>query len=279
MPTHRRTAKIDSHPKTVQMSQWESFAKMRPAGNVMSDQPIAGVGDLAQRQDPRPLSAAEYERGQCLKGGAVRRMPQHTLTRVLGVEHNAESIRSHLHRYIDSRHNNQVGTVVIDELGLCQGNARIDLAVVNGQLHGYEIKSDRDSLRRLSTQAALYGMVFDRVTLVCSERHSTKALEIVPDWWGILCIRNANRAPTFKSIRRSRKNPQRNARALAEFLWLEEAIALLAQHDSLRGMRGKPRERLWDRLCELLRPEELASVVYTHLKATAEKRGRPAPQP
>ena len=40
--------------------------------------------------------------------------------------------------------------LVVDELGLCQGRARIDLAVVNSSLHGYEIKSERDTLRPTS---------------------------------------------------------------------------------------------------------------------------------
>jgi hypothetical protein len=43
-------------------------------------------------------------------------------------------------------------SLVVEELGLNQGDARIDVAVVNGHLHGYEIKSDRDSLRRFHRQ-------------------------------------------------------------------------------------------------------------------------------
>ena len=43
-------------------------------------------------------------------------------------------------------------TRVFEELGLCQGDARVDVAVVNGSIHGFEIKSERDSLDRLSNQ-------------------------------------------------------------------------------------------------------------------------------
>ena len=31
---------------------------------------------------------------------------------------------------------------IIEELGIFQGQARIDLAVVNGSIHGFELKSD-----------------------------------------------------------------------------------------------------------------------------------------
>lgn len=40
-------------------------------------------------------------------------------------------------------------TIIVDELPICWGDARIDLAVINGRINGYEIKSDRDTLDRL----------------------------------------------------------------------------------------------------------------------------------
>lgn len=74
---------------------------------------------------------------------------------------------------------------ILDELGFCQGQVRVDLAVVNGILHGYEIKSDRDSLRRLERQAAIYSDVLDRVTLITGTRYVKSARRIVPTWWAL----------------------------------------------------------------------------------------------
>ena len=189
-----------------------------------------------------------------------------------------ESLRTSLHRLLVSTHENEPDTVLIDELGICRGSARVDLAVVNGEFHGYEIKSDRDSLRRLNIQADLYSRVFDRVTLVCSDRHVSQALAIVPSWWGVLRIVPGTQDPIFKRVRRGRKNPNRDIRALAELLWLEEAVVLLSKRRAIRGMRGRPRADLWDRVCELFKKDELAAAVRAHLKATAVKRGRPARQ-
>ena len=140
-----------------------------------------------------------------------------------------DSLRTSLRRRLVAKHKEEADTVLIDELGLCQGRARVDLAVVNGQLHGYEIKSERDTLRRLSAQAAMYSRVFDRVTLVCSERHVSQALDIIPFWWEVLRIVPTAQDPTFQLVRCGRKNPGRDIRALVEFLWLEKAVALLAQ--------------------------------------------------
>jgi len=37
-------------------------------------------------------------------------------------------------------------TIIVDKLPICWGDTRVDIAVVNCSLHGYEIKSDRDNI-------------------------------------------------------------------------------------------------------------------------------------
>ena len=190
-----------------------------------------------------------------------------------------EAIRTSLcHQLVEMNQSDEEGIVLIEELGLCQGVARIDLAVVGDYLHGYEIKSERDSLRRLSLQATVYSKIFDSVTLVCGARHVTQALELVPSWWEVLRIVPSSEQPTFAQVRRGQDNPNRDKRALVELLWLEEAAGLLDQLQALKGLRGKPRADHWDRICELLNMDEVAAAVRTHLKATAVRRGRPARQ-
>ena len=75
-------------------------------------------------------------------------------------------VRPALRTYLEQQESARPDTILIEELGLCQGRARIDLATVSGVLHGYEIKSPRDRLSRLASQAATYCRVLDRVTLV-----------------------------------------------------------------------------------------------------------------
>jgi hypothetical protein len=158
-------------------------------------------------------------------------------------------------------------TIFIEELGLCRGQVRIDLAVVNGQLHGFEIKSDRDSLRRLSGQVDIYNKVFDRVTLVVGDRHLDEAVNILPTWWGILRIIREKDGIRFKPLRKGRMNPRRERRALVELLWLEEALALLEQRNEAHGIRGKPRRVVWDKLCKCYTTDEIAENVRQRLKA------------
>ncbi len=178
-------------------------------------------------------------------------------------------IRPALRLHLLAKHVCEPDTVLIEELGLCRGQVRVDLAVVNGFLCGYEIKSDRDSLRRLAGQADFYGRVLDRASLVVGKNHLPRALELVPEWWGVFLVHVTSTGPGFEVVRRGRKNPDRDPRSLVELLWLEDAIGLLAQRDAARGVRGKPRRIVWDRVCEHFEIGEIAAAVRARLKARA----------
>jgi len=164
---------------------------------------------------------------------------------------------------------------VFEELGICRGQVRIDLAVVNGTLDGYEIKSDRDSLRRLGAQIELYSRVLDRATLVVGNRYLAGAAGMLPDWWGILRIEPTPGQPRFGVVRDGSPNPGLDPRALAELLWLEDALLLLDRCGGARGVKGKPRRLVWDRVAERCAVEEIGEAVRTSLKARAARRAPP----
>lgn len=157
-------------------------------------------------------------------------------------------------------------TTLFEELGLCRGLVRADIAVVNGSLHGYEIKSDLDTLRRLQSQVDVYGKVLDYATLVVGDRLLNKALKAIPETWGVLRAHSGEDDLRFETIRNSRQNADRDPRALAELLWFEEAVSLLEKFDALRGIRGKPRRILWDRISERVGIEDIATAVRGALK-------------
>ena len=176
-------------------------------------------------------------------------------------------IRSALRSRLVNQHASSPDTVIIDETGLCGGKARVDVMVVNNALHGYEIKSDRDSLRRLCNQIDFYGKVLDRATLVVGKRNLRKALEMVPAWWSIIEVQTCTENLHFSVIRRGHDNPRRDPRSLVELLWLDVAITLLEERGTARGVRGKPRRVVWDRICQQCSEEEIAKTVRNHLKA------------
>jgi hypothetical protein len=184
-----------------------------------------------------------------------------------GVNLGEPAIRSALRSRLLGENADDPDTVLIEELGLCRGQVRIDVAVVNGLLHGYEIKSDRDSLRRLGNQVDAYGKVLDQATLVVGDRFLGEVFDLVPAWWGVLHVRPTDGEPQFKVVRRPCKNPQRDPRALVELLWFDHAIALLEERSAARGVRGKPRRIVWDRVCDHFGVDEIAAAVRARLRA------------
>ena len=102
-------------------------------------------------------------------------------------------IRSALLGELEARFPSEDDDLILQEFA-CKA-ARIDIAVVNGALHGFEIKSDCDSLDRLSTQIAEYGKIFDFVTLVAGRKLLDYGKATIPKWWGVmLATGDADRA-------------------------------------------------------------------------------------
>lgn len=126
-------------------------------------------------------------------------------------------------------HINDPSTLVIDELGLDHGRNRVDIAVINGELHGYELKSDSDNLLRLPQQSMAYSSIMDKVTLVVGEKHAQEAINIIPDWWGIkIATMNHRGIVNIVTYRRNKKNRDIDPFELSKLIWKEEALALLA---------------------------------------------------
>ncbi len=136
-------------------------------------------------------------------------------------------------------------TVVINELDICNGVSRADIAVVNGKLHGYEIKSQQDNLERLPLQMESYNLVFDTMTVVAFESHIEKIKHIVPSWWGIKCVTQRNGHIKLKNIRKGKINKNINIHCLAQLLWKEEMIELLQTYgNAQKGYKNKSRYEL-----------------------------------
>jgi hypothetical protein len=180
---------------------------------------------------------------------------------------NDSEIRRALKQRVLARYASNPESLVIDELGLRHGAVRVDIAVVNGMIHGFEIKGENDTLRRLPRQARIYSSVLDRATLVVSSRHLETATAIVPDWWGVKRVTTGPRgAIRFSTVRRSRNNPSPDGVAIAKLLWRDEAIALLEDVGEATGVRSRPRAEVYQRLAEVVHLDAIRSTVRRQLK-------------
>lgn len=164
-------------------------------------------------------------------------------------------------------HHSDGDTRVIDELGLIHGEARVDVAVINGVVHGFEIKSDADTLNRLQRQAAAYERVLDLMTLVAPMRHVNVARKSLPACWGLLSVECATDGTVvFTNIRRARRNTKLDAIAVASLLWRTEALSILEDVGHSTGLRYSRRSALYERLASVLRLNELRGRVRECLK-------------
>lgn len=171
-------------------------------------------------------------------------------------------IRSALKEVLKKNHAKDKELRIIDELGVQHGSVRIDIAVINGIMHGYEIKSDRDTLARLPEQMTEFNTVFDQLTLVVGKQHLYQAIHIVPDWWGITIARiNSKGKVVFQTIREPEDNKEQDKVSIARLLWRDEALRILEEQNQAYGVRSKPREFVYQRLADVLETDTLKEKV------------------
>ena len=181
-------------------------------------------------------------------------------------------IRDALWLRLEAAHSDDPDTLMLDELSLCHGATRIDLAVINGEIEGYEVKSERDTLERLPAQEPIYSATLDRVTLVVAEKHLPHTVDRVPDWWGLAVATARQNTVEIEDVRMPELNPNIDALSLATLMWRDEALAALEFSGSARGVRGKARDAVYQRLCETMSLDDLRGLVRHTLKGRSSWR-------
>jgi hypothetical protein len=157
-------------------------------------------------------------------------------------------------------------TKIVNEMGILHGQTRVDIAVINGILHGYEIKSESDTLSRLPSQMDDYNKVFDRVTIVVSSKYLDEVRKMIPKWWGIIVVGNKHGRPVLRKVRKGRRNKNVDPYSVSHLLWKDEAIEILKEKGLHRGYLSKPRGEIYRRLVETISFEELKCKINECLK-------------
>ena len=186
-------------------------------------------------------------------------------------------IRKALMKKLEKKYRFDQEILIIEELGLCRGEVRVDLAVVNGYIHGYEIKSEQDTLRRLPNQLKIFCRTLESITFVVNSKHLKNVTKIVPSWCGIFQANDINGRVELVQIRQSLKNPSLDPSSIVQLLWRDEALEILRERNLHKGVVSKPRAVLWNRLVEYLSIDELSSTIRIKLKSRQDWRVAPQP--
>lgn len=147
----------------------------------------------------------------------------------------------------------------VDEFWVPRSNERADLAVIGTHIDGFEIKTERDTLRRLPRQAGAYARLFDRCTAVVAGRHLDAADQLLPPWWGLTTV-SVNGSVTFDDVRPARPNPAVDPETLVRLLWRDEAMAALTTFEGSPDPRAS-RASLWAQLLAVASLAQLKAAV------------------
>jgi len=164
------------------------------------------------------------------------------------------------------KHNGEKDTRIINEMGLINGASRIDIAVVNGVLHGYELKSESDNLMRLPQQIKNYNRIFERMTIVVDPKYLCEIKELIPNWWGIMVVRKDKRG--LRELRKGRKIKTQDEEALLNLLWKDEYNELI----DLLGYPKKYKKLLKKDLFEIILNDKRKSIIKKYIYDALRKR-------
>ncbi|EGR1501814.1 sce7726 family protein [Vibrio parahaemolyticus] len=113
---------------------------------------------------------------------------------------------------------------LLEEVALQNGVIRADMVYCSSKLECFEIKSHNDSLKRLVSQGWQYEQTFDLVTLVCATKHLLPALDIIPEWWGVIEV---TKSGALRSFRRTKSNPNISVSGMVDVLTNDESKQFL----------------------------------------------------
>lgn len=155
--------------------------------------------------------------------------------------------------------------VLVNEMVVANWSRRADLAVANGKLHAFEIKSDLDTLRRLEAQVDTYLSRFDKVTVVTTHRYLSAVKAMLPTEVEIWEVTLNQGTTSIRIARRGRTIEIKNKRLLCGFLHKPEMVKLLRSH-GIKESSDSPREVLIETI-ESLSVGKVREFVISSIKA------------
>ncbi|MEC3629969.1 sce7726 family protein [Bacillus velezensis] len=134
---------------------------------------------------------------------------------------------------------------VFEEVTVPSGKARADIVAVNGHVVAYEIKSDFDSIKRLTTQIPEYDKNFEMNYVVVGQKFAESITMFVPEHWGII-VAEKTRVNTVRLsfIKKARLNPNLSFKDFISLLSSEDVkkIALMDDYLGRKLPKRKIRE-------------------------------------
>lgn len=116
-------------------------------------------------------------------------------------------------------------TATLEEVQVCNGKAIADVVAVYKSMHCYEIKGETDAIHRILRQAEHYNLAFPTISLVTTQNHLERALNICHKHWGIVLANEARGGEViFRHVRGATRNPLYRPEIALLSLWRSELV-------------------------------------------------------
>lgn len=133
--------------------------------------------------------------------------------------------------------------VIINEMVVANWSRRADIAVANGRLYGFEIKSHFDTLRRLPGQIESFQEHFDKVVIVAASKFIRYIESQYPVEIGILEVFIESGRPRLRQVRAGRIREIRDVTKLASLITKSELERFL-KANGIAAVSGMSRAEL-----------------------------------
>ena len=137
------------------------------------------------------------------------------------------------------------------------------------EILGFEIKSDKDNLIRLTTQVKNYERFCDKCYIVTGVHYIDKIEEAVPKHWGVYDIaKDENGNLHIEMFREANRNPKERPTTKLKnqmnLLWRSELIKIVKTY-KLGGVTKRNKRQLRDLIIEKMGKEEAKRMTYDAL--------------
>lgn len=166
------------------------------------------------------------------------------------------------------------GSIILEEVKIEGGTARIDVVSFGNEIVGYEIKSDFDNFDRMANQIHAYNRVFPKINLVCGKRHLEYALAVLPSWWGIIQVSSADGCPQLHQIREAKSHDRQDPYSVASLLSKRDAVELLKTYRCPVRSRSNLRA-IWEAMAESIPLRKIEDAIVQNLSNSSPSMAMP----
>lgn len=162
---------------------------------------------------------------------------------------------------------------IIEELGVHNGNAIVDIVAVYKTMHGFEIKGEADNVSRVAKQSLYYNVSLPKLTLVTTKNHLGWASRNLPDFWGIiLATRRQDGAVKLAHKRPAKGNPSFSKETSLLMLWKAELLSSRFQKHEIGARRNDSRAELAIKIAARLTKDQIAALIAASINDREKTR-------